>query len=204
LRDRAVEDFFLDKTEVTNGQYAAIRHGVPARGKNEPPPGSDEDNYAVLWVPFGDAMFVAEMMGKRLPDEFEFLYAATNGGTTKYPWGEDPPPAWAGVVHFGPVGEFQADKSLTNRTVVGLFSNAAEWTSTSPTAELAESPPGQDPLRSIVKGAPASAVEGVEPTPQQLNAGPALRIPELRTDNFKPGLSFRCVRSARPRYLAPR
>ena len=82
---------------------------------------------------FGSAVGKAEELGKRLPTEAEYEYLATNGGTTKYPWGDDWPAAAATIVAddqgdaFGPVGTPEFDKVAKYPTVAGLCSNKAEW-----------------------------------------------------------------------------
>lgn len=210
LRKRAIDAFYLDTTEVTNLKYASIRGEPPPRGPGEPAPGPGEDDYAVRWVQFHDAMYVAERLGKRLPDEYEALYAAKNVGQDTYPWGNNEPPRWDGVAAFGPVKSFAFDKTTrTKKPVFGLFSNVAEWTSSFSTAEWDRPLPAlesnaQDLYHIVIKGAPPSAVEGRVPSAAELELGPAARHMETRDDNFKPGLGFRCARSARPRYLTPR
>lgn len=50
-----------------------------------------EDNHPVTHVSWNDASAYAKWVGKRLPTEFEWEYAAKNGGeqTGKYAWGDD-------------------------------------------------------------------------------------------------------------------
>lgn len=46
------------------------------------------DNHPVTHVSWNDATAYANWVGKRLPTEFEWEFAAKNGGNLKYAWGE--------------------------------------------------------------------------------------------------------------------
>ncbi|MGY5352179.1 formylglycine-generating enzyme family protein [Wenyingzhuangia sp. IMCC45533] len=58
----------------------------------EYPFGPDEpkaiDNHPVTHVSWNDATAYAKWIGKRLPTEIEWEYAAKNGKNSKYPWGD--------------------------------------------------------------------------------------------------------------------
>lgn len=104
-----------------------------------------EDKHPVTQVSWRDAVAYAKWVGKRLPTEIEWEYAAVNGNSNgmKYPWGDDPFPngkykanIWVdknfpvegddGYEFTSPVGAFGEHPSgLTD-----MSGNVHEWTST--------------------------------------------------------------------------
>jgi sulfatase modifying factor 1 len=117
--ERQVKPFYLDKHPVTVGQYRtfvqetgyvtdAEKFGNAGvfnletkewklmngayweypRGKNQP---KAKEDHPVTQVSWRDAMAYCRWAQKRLPTEFEWEYAAKNGGKikTKYPWGDE-------------------------------------------------------------------------------------------------------------------
>jgi len=133
-----------------------------------------------------------------LPDEAEYEYAATAGGTRQFPWGG---PAdvlkdkkWA----FGRAGEPPYDRlDRPEGPVFGLYSNVAEWTSSwvggYPGRGLAE----PLPMARIARGGPLSVAYGKADVQEPI-LGPRERLSFSITARL-PGLGFRCARSARPR-----
>ncbi|MBC7797366.1 MAG: SUMF1/EgtB/PvdO family nonheme iron enzyme [Pyrinomonadaceae bacterium] len=135
-----VKSFFIDKTEVTNIEYAdfvaATNHRVPENWVNGKPI-SDEVQMPVVLVSLDDARDFAKWRSERdktnyrLPTEAEWEYAARNGSSgNNYPWGND----------------FSDDKVVTKQTtaqpvgsikdgankagVLDLIGNVWEWTDT--------------------------------------------------------------------------
>ncbi|MDP7000175.1 MAG: SUMF1/EgtB/PvdO family nonheme iron enzyme, partial [Candidatus Poribacteria bacterium] len=97
--------FYMDKYEVTNAQY---RKFVQATGHRAPRYWDDDDfnqpNQPVVGVSWHDATAYAKWVGKRLPTEKEWEWAAraekewewaARGGLKgkKYPWGNQEPSA---------------------------------------------------------------------------------------------------------------
>ncbi len=95
-----LDPYFIDETEVTNGQYAlCVEAGVcspPARSGatyHESYYGDPAfDDYPVLFVNWYDAQTFCEWRGARLPSEAEWEMAASydpeQASKLRYPWGD--------------------------------------------------------------------------------------------------------------------
>ncbi len=195
---RRIPSFWIDTTEVSLGDYRAAFDRQQPAGKNwKPVP----DNYAVTETS-DSAITYAETVGKRLPTEAEYEYAATSRGRSQFPWGEEVPAEGEKEV-IGPVGTPAWDRLDTQPPVFGLASNVAEWTSTWRTPY----PPYRDigfrgswtPREyRIVRGGDDSVIAGDGAVSAEA------RDPRNRQSmvfyTVRPGLGFRCVRSAKPRW----
>jgi formylglycine-generating enzyme required for sulfatase activity len=199
--------YFLDTTEVTVAAYRALMNGLPKGMPRDAPA-----DCAVAWVTYDSAVQYAELAGKRLPDEAEYELAATQSGTSRFPWGREKRfPPW----HLGIVREPSYDQTPTAVPVFGLFSNVAEWTTSWPypypgskDAEVLAGrrfPEYGARVRSsrVVRGGPLSVVGGKPDASDPRTAmewDPRWRL-GMPKETKLPGLGFRCARSARPRYL---
>lgn len=133
--------FQMDKTEVTNAEYAQFvketGHAAPSHFVNGKPT-SGQENWPVVNVTLQDAKDFAAWRSKRdgvtyrLPTEEEWEFAARNGDQNSlYPWGS----SWeqnravtkdAAPESLKPVGSQPDGKNKWG--VVDLIGNAWEWT----------------------------------------------------------------------------
>lgn len=125
--ERTVQDFWLDQTEVTAGAYdlcvltgsctAADSAGL---GVNSGSPGFED--YPANYVTLRQAETYCAWLGRRLPTEAEWEYAAGGRQGWEYPWGDGPPaacqqnitssmPIDADVHHGCAVGQFPANEN---------------------------------------------------------------------------------------------
>ena len=119
-----LEEYYIDKTEVTQKQYKNIM------GKNNF--FFKGDNHPAEQISWYKAKSYCENIGKRLPTQLEWENAALGQSKSKYFWGKDPDAdyAWYGGDYdlgHHPVG-------IKKPNVFGLFDtsgNVWEWTSTS-------------------------------------------------------------------------
>ena len=137
-----VNGFSMDKTEVTNAEYAQFvreaNHRPPEQwGSIKPPVG--EDLLPVSNVSYDDALAFAEWRSKRdhvtyrLPTEEEWEYAARNGDKNNlYPWGNQWLPSRAATQEAG-LGKAQAVGSYREGGnqwgIQDLMGNVWEFTS---------------------------------------------------------------------------
>jgi formylglycine-generating enzyme required for sulfatase activity/serine/threonine protein kinase len=134
-----VPAFYMDRTEVTNAEYAEfvrdMGYEAPSHWvKGQPLPGQEQ--WPVVNVSPKDAEAFAAWRSKRdgvtyrLPTEEEWEFAARSGGEYKaYPWGDTWQDKRAVVKEATPqpVGTYPDGKDKWG--VVDLIGNAWEWTS---------------------------------------------------------------------------
>ena len=202
-----VNPFYLQSHEVTVGEFMARVDQLPlGRNVHVPKEFYDlglSDQHPMVDVSFPTALMFAEEVGLRLPFTEEYEWAATNGGTTAYPWGDDLSliKEWP----FGVVGEPAFDRSLSKPPVVGLLSNVAEWVDSRQMPVQVGAMKIPESLREIartariVRGGPLKVLQR-DFDEKQFQSG--WRSTVNSEENVpKPGLGFRCARSARPRFL---
>jgi len=142
-----VAAFFMDRTEVTNAEYAdfvvATNHEVPTHWLNGKPLAGQE-KWPVVNVSPKDAEAFAAWRSRRdgvtyrLPTEEEWEYAARNGGEFKsFPWGDAFEEKRAVVREAAPrpVGSYPEGKNRWG--AVDLIGNVWEWTSSRASLYLA-------------------------------------------------------------------
>ncbi|HKO99468.1 MAG TPA: SUMF1/EgtB/PvdO family nonheme iron enzyme [Pyrinomonadaceae bacterium] len=198
-----VKPFFMDRTEVTNAEYAEF-----VRETNRPWPEhwaspkapAGEELIPVSNVTFDDAVDFAAWRSKRdgvtyrLPTEEEWEYAARNGERSDlYPWGN----SWLAnraVLNeptAAPVGSRPDGKNQWG--VEDLIGNVWEWTSSKLTAypgSLGTIPPDRSDWITF-----RGAGYPMNPTDKEYPVSSCVR--SARAGNFKARqLGFRLVRSA--------
>jgi iron(II)-dependent oxidoreductase len=137
-RQVSIAPFAIDKTPVTNHQFAAFltatgyepmcKDNFLAHWTDGAIPAGLED-HPVVWVDLIDARAYAEWAGKRLPTEDEWQYAAQGINVRRWPWGDD----WnASACNYGQFGGTTAVKQFpqgaTPDGIYDLCGNIWEWT----------------------------------------------------------------------------
>ena len=135
-----VDAFYIDKYEVTNGQYAKFLsetgHRKPKFWDN---PTLNAPEQPVVGVNWEDAETYAEWAGKRLPTDIEWEKAARSLDGRLYPWGDDYDPSIGNfddggkmngkldgyAMHTAPVGSFAEGKSPYG--LHDMSGNVWEW-----------------------------------------------------------------------------
>ena len=153
-----LDDFYLDKFLVTNRQFKRFIDANVEWQRDRIRPEIDNGNYLKHWaspetfnshandpvvnVNWYAAVAYCRWLGKRLPTEAEWEYAARGGRNTIFPWGDEPADktranySATGLGTTSPVGSFPANP-------YGLFDMAGsvwqfladEWKPYTPTAQ---------------------------------------------------------------------
>ncbi len=136
VRQIYLNAFYMDKFEVTVGQYARY---LEATEMEEPPDWStmnqmQHQRRPVVNVSWEDAVNYCKWAGKRLPTEAEWEKAARGTDGRIYPWGNEAPTRlhanygrkdWGDHLALAPIGSFEAGKSPYG--IYDMAGNAWEW-----------------------------------------------------------------------------
>jgi formylglycine-generating enzyme required for sulfatase activity len=136
VRQIYLNAFYMDKYEVTVGQYARY---LEATDMEEPPDWNimnqpQHQRRPVVNVSWEDAVNYCKWKGKRLPTEAEWEKAARGTDGRIYPWGNEAPTRlhanygrkdWNDHHALAPVGSFEAGKSPYG--IYDMAGNAWEW-----------------------------------------------------------------------------
>ena len=202
-----IPPFYIDRAEVSVGD---VRKQMDRDGRGEPfplvqmPNKPLHDDQPVTHASYENAVSLAERMGKRLPSEFEYEFAATQAGKTKYPWGDNPDliTEW----RFGSIDQQMTwDRTQADPPIRGLYSNVTEWTTSwakpYPSDPFAAALAGVfKPDFRIVRGGSASVVVG-QPQSIDWTRGPRTRVAADQM-TFSHSVGLRLVRSTKPRIPA--
>ncbi len=157
-----LDDFYIDKYEVTNGRYLefirATGHRKPQHPKNPdrnlwqgglmPETIADRPVINVDWY---DAEAYCRWAGRRLPTEAEWEKAAKGTTDRRFPWGNVEPTdkhlnflqRWIGEKTLMPVGSYEAGKSPYG--VYDVAGNVFEWTADWYDASFYKNSPAKNP-----------------------------------------------------------
>ena len=135
-----VGSFYIDRTEVTNEEYARFieetGREAPENWKDGKPPAAQE-KFPVTFVSFIDAVEFADWISKRdnvlcqLPTEKEWEYAARSGEKQYiYPWGNDWIPNRANIGSKIPKAVGTSGDETEVGGIQDMLGNVWEWTST--------------------------------------------------------------------------
>jgi formylglycine-generating enzyme required for sulfatase activity len=198
----ALRAFFIDRTEVTNASFKAFLDGhkewsrehVPAERHNGEylkawadgsyPAG--EADLPVTWITWHAAAAYCESVGKRLPTEAEWEFAAGGGLAAEFPWGDEAPDAtranWSGTKIGKPsrVGDFPTAHGLYD-----MAGNVWEFTADAWKDSYSDTAPAS-PGRRVIRGG-------------SFGGSPVNLRVRYRDSHPEPGagphVGFRCARS---------
>jgi formylglycine-generating enzyme required for sulfatase activity len=118
-----LSEFFLDRDEVTRGEYQKC----VAAAACQPPAnyGKGQDDVAVTGVSWRDANAYCRFVGKRLPTEAEWEKAARGDDRRIFPWGNEPRCDQANFGNFE--GEGRCPQNPGHPTHVGSYPGASPY-----------------------------------------------------------------------------
>ncbi len=191
----SLSPFLLDQQEVTVSDFLRDTrfNQLPPSLRGHPELLQTPD-FPLTGLFFDEAVYYAELVGKRLPTAQEYEFAATNGWTTRFPWGDTAPPAESWTLTSIGLKEF--DRTRSDPPVLGLFSNASEFVLAqhSPSASM----PSRDialtedhPASVAVRGGPVQADAHFENDPRSEAS--------IVRKSLREQVGFRCAKSKSPR-----
>jgi formylglycine-generating enzyme required for sulfatase activity len=205
LREVYVDDFYIDRYEVTVGRYAGFLEttgGVRAPDRWEEADLARAKNFPVIGVDWHDADAYCRWAGRRLPTEAEWEKAARGTDGRRYPWGHDRPTQTRAVfgkssespykAGLAPVGEREAGQGPYG--ALDLAGNASEWVADwfaeSFLRADARNPRGpQSGTEKVIRGG------GWFDPPDRINSSRRMYAsPGTRSDD----VGFRCAQDFRP------
>jgi formylglycine-generating enzyme required for sulfatase activity/serine/threonine protein kinase len=199
----SVKPFFMDKTEVTNAEYAEFvrdtHHASPEDWNGTKPPYGTE-KWPVLNVSLSDVQAFAEWRSKRdnvtyrLPTEEEWEYAARNGEQNDlYPWGKDWKDNVAVLKEATPTKVGSHPEGNNRWGISDLVGNVWEWTS----SKVSAYPGNSNPIPAATREWQTIRGAGFDRNPKDKdNPVSACMRAFVSPQTKAPQLGFRLVRSA--------
>ena len=209
-----LSEFFIDRTKVTNGQFAAFLNAVGPRG----PRGENyydvddndsrahrrdgrwradagHENHPVVEASWPGARAYCAWAGKRLPTEAEWEKAARGADGRKFPWGNEAPDRTR--AHFGggwnelrPVGSFP--KGASPYGALDMAGNGWEWVSSLYRPYPYDAADGrEDPTSGQVRGTRGG---GHDASAEDLTVTQRGRRVSRNPSGGHHNISFRCAR----------
>ncbi|HOW69100.1 MAG TPA: SUMF1/EgtB/PvdO family nonheme iron enzyme [Phycisphaerae bacterium] len=194
--------FYIDKTEVTVGQYSRFLQETgsrPPTGWAEQRPPRVGERLPVTNITWYDAMGYALWAGKRLPTEAEWEKAARGIDGRRFPWGQIDEVTRRNLAEDKDVAEVGAHPAGASPCgCLDMAGNAWEWT-----ADWFEVYPGSA-ARSIHFGRQYKIIRGGGATYfyGQPNTGRCAQRARLVPYGAHDALGFRCVMDAEPEHRA--
>ncbi|MFH0944808.1 MAG: SUMF1/EgtB/PvdO family nonheme iron enzyme [Planctomycetota bacterium] len=199
-----LRSFFIDRTEVTNGDYQVFWKSlsledqlarVPRFWEKQPDGGylipEGRENHPVVGISFNDALAYAHWSGKRLPTEFEWEAAARGPLGLQYPWGDEYEAGRANdrdaaLGDTAPVGSFP--DGMSGCGCLDLAGNVEEWTSSTAEGDDINEPLESSLIQVVIRGGHFNTnADGVAGTFRWISPGVSTR---------KSHLGFRCALTA--------
>ncbi len=197
-----VPDFYVDRTEVTNADYAkfctAVAHALPAGFLQNHP------TDPVVNITIVDAQAFAKWAHKRLPNSQEWEKAARGTDGRLYPWGNQPEPSRANVSDnpkFPKPALLAADSFFESESpfkALNMTGNVLEYVDD----QITPSPAAVQQFATVLKppamaNEPWYSVKGGS-FAKPLAAGVAYQWIPIPARFSAPDIGFRCVRSLQP------
>ena len=198
-----VGSFFMDKTEVTNAEYAEFvreSHHAPPDDWNGTKPPYGTELWPVLNVSVDDVNAFASWRSKRdniayrLPTEEEWEYAARNGEQSDlYPWGQNWKDNQAVLKEATPAKVGSHPEGNNKWGVADLIGNVWEWTS----SKVSAYPGNPTPIPPATKNWNVIRGAGFDRDPSDRDNPVSSCIRTFVSPGSKiPQLGFRLVRSS--------
>jgi len=126
-----LSSFWLDRTEVTIGQYdGCMDAGICEKISCEDTGDADRDKLPAICVNWHQAAAYCQWVGARLPTEAEWEYGARGVDDRRYPWGDDIDRSRLNYCDANcelPKRNDAVDDSYSQTAPVGSYPDGASW-----------------------------------------------------------------------------